>query len=282
MKIASMIAAAFVACLVVSCSNGSKNERAAVDSLTVTKDSVKDNVLTVKEFAEKASGKAGDCTYRASISVDYPVEGNVILMDSVRREICNILDIKDLSLVNDGGKVVKAALDNQMADLASEAQPFEKASDDGITPPELTRSYEISLDAQTDAYVLYEVEIEEYLGGAHGMTYDYNITFDSATGRKITQFFPEGNLQKVRNIVADALAKQYFECSRAEMLESMLLVPVNEFDVNGAASLTPKGVEFKFQPYEISFYAAGAPHCTVPYNKISSLLSPGVARLVNN
>ena len=46
--------------------------------------------------------------------------------------------------------------------------------------------------------------------------------------------------------------------------------------------LTEKGIKFIYQPYEISYYAAGKPEFTIPYAAIRPYLTPQAVKLFLN
>ena len=48
--------------------------------------------------------------------------------------------------------------------------------------------------------------------------------------------------------------------------------PTGEFSLP-QPGLTQDGIVFSFQPYDISFFAAGAFHFTIPYEKVKTFLT---------
>ena len=67
-------------------------------------------------------------------------------------------------------------------------------------------------------------------------------------------------------------------------LDETLLVGNDVPEVNREAiyKMQEKGVKFVYQPYEISYYAAGKPEFTIPYAAIRPYLTPQAVKLFLN
>ena len=101
---------------------------------------------------------------------------------------------------------------------------------------------------------------EEYTGGAHPNHFTKLFNFDATVPRRIAlaDFLKPGYQQKLDPLV------------RAELNHRE---PENSFEhINDNFAITPKGLVFVFDPYEVAPYAAGSFEVTIPWAKISNLL----------
>lgn len=106
-----------------------------------------------------------------------------------------------------------------------------------------------------------------YMGGAHGYSATYGLTFDSQTGEEIT-------LENLGDIKSD-LKKEimtYLE-ENEDLKEGLFEDYESSIDqaLEGSLSwyLSGLGMEVIFNQYDIAPYAAGAIHISVPYDKLS-------------
>ena len=143
------------------------------------------------------------------------------------------------------------------------------------------RKMEIKKEYETDLLVTYSYTEDIYLNGAHGMQYFYGQTFRKSDGRR----FDEGMMRELYSDEMYKLRKEglreYFNESgdHADTDEELKEYVITDDDVNylpmprHTPYVTKKGMVFIYQPYEISYYAAGAPTFTIPLKKMKPFLT---------
>ena len=150
------------------------------------------------------------------------------------------------------------------------------------------RKMEIKKDYETDLLVTYSYTEDIYLNGAHGMQYFYGQTFRKSDGRR----FDEGMMRELYsdemyNLRKEGL-REYFNESgdNANTDEELKECIITDDDVNylpmpkHTPYVTKKGMVFIYQPYEISYYAAGAPSFTIPLKKMKPFLTQTAKELL--
>ena len=150
------------------------------------------------------------------------------------------------------------------------------------------RKMEIKKEYETDLLVTYSYTEDIYLNGAHGMQYFYGQTFRKSDGRR----FDEGMMrqlysEEMYNLRKEGL-REYFNESgdNANTDEELKDCIITDDDVNylpmpkHTPYVTKKGMVFSYQPYEISYYAAGAPSFTIPLKKMKPFLTQTAKELL--
>ena len=143
------------------------------------------------------------------------------------------------------------------------------------------RKMEIKKEYETDLLVTYSYTEDIYLNGAHGMQYFYGQTFRKSDGRR----FDEGMMRELYsdemyNLRKEGLREYFNETGdNADTDEELKEYVITDDDVNylpmprHTPYVTKKGMVFIYQPYEISYYAAGAPTFTIPLKKMKPFLT---------
>lgn len=128
---------------------------------------------------------------------------------------------------------------------------------------EETNEIDMRAYAYTKHYITYQQYTYCYLGGAHGYfterLYSYNL--DKHCEVTLDNLFKSGSKEKVRRLVQEAaLQDEYLRYwSTPQSVDDITLDDISRI------GLTPNGVVFSFYPYELSCFAAGCFHFTVPY-----------------
>lgn len=121
------------------------------------------------------------------------------------------------------------------------------------------------------------ISIGEYsygYGAAHpnhsGRYYNFNLS----TGKliKLNTLFKSGFLEKLTQIAKKDFLKQ--NNNKDQDWEMEWGDGVFEFKLNDDFTLTPKGIIFSFDPYEIACYAAGDSEVMIAYEEIKDLIYP--------
>lgn len=236
----------------------------------------------------------GGCKAIAKIAGQYPMEGNPILIDSVRAWIAHNLEFAGYTSEPlftpaeteraNGNLLVQTAGRAMLGRAAADFAEFKKDS--------ISINYEYSYNFipafHSDSLLTYAFTSYVYLGGAHGGSTGYGQTFDMNTGEQLTfdnSFLPEKRAELIELIKA-GLWKQYFtnpasgESGAATLKEALLIDP----DTLPLPACPPEffkdGIAITYQQYEIACYAAGMPSCILTYDEVRPLLTEKAARLI--
>ena len=227
----------------------------------------------------------GNMTYE--ISVDFPISGPRPLIDSIRTHIFDRLFAYDSFSGDDD-----ASMTYKVPPLGTDLTPLlEKAGKKFIqdnlkansemqeSDPEYTisNSYQqkIKLIAVTSNYVSFKFDGYYYSGGAHGMPWEFGLSFNCSNGKVITweDLFTPNGLKILNPMIDYYLRAQYFADEEEGDIEFWCkqseLVDYASFPV-----LTQKGLTVHFSAYAIGPYAIGMPTCTIPYNVIAEFMTP--------
>lgn len=154
--------------------------------------------------------------------------------------------------------------------------------------------YDMRVYDYNERYVTYQQYTYCYLGGIHGFYTERLASFDMTTGEGITTdyLFPKKYQQKIRELLMETAFMDETFCSwnnietmedviRCFMPETMTIpniiasfdstyvqpnIRLERVDIS-RVGLTSEGIVFSYYPYELSCYAAGCFHFTIPYKK---------------
>lgn len=118
----------------------------------------------------------------------------------------------------------------------------------------------------------YQICRYQYLGGAHGLQTEEELSFNLETGDRI--FLEDIFIDGYEAAMSDKIIKQIMLERGFESEEQMLgefwgfenIRPKQNF------SISEKGITFTYQPYEIACYAAGIIKVEIPFSSISNLI----------
>ncbi|MGF7038515.1 DUF3298 domain-containing protein [Mucilaginibacter lappiensis] len=223
-------------------------------------------VYTYKTIHERAAD-CGDkpdssCTV---VQVKYPVfTGQKTLNDSVAGKLTSMfaMDGKpDSSVALMSKKFLQAYMDFKKGDPRSEMY-FE------------LNSYAKVL-VQDSSLTTLEVGGYSYQGGAHGASATFFINWDTKANKDIAldDLFKTGYQDKLKGI-AETIFRKDEKLSDTATLANDYFFKDNKFALNDNFSITPTGLKFVYNEYEIKPYAAGITTLVIPYSQIKSLLRP--------
>jgi hypothetical protein len=128
---------------------------------------------------------------------------------------------------------------------------------------------------QTAGYLGLGIETYSYEGGAHPNTFTRYVNYDLRTGRRLrlSDLFRPGTEADLR-ARAEARFRQQEGLGPDAPLTDYFFAN-NRFALNDNVTLTPTGLQFFYNPYEIKPYAAGPTKLEVPWSEVRALLRPG-------
>lgn len=219
----------------------------------------------------------------AHIYVEFPEDDNPLLQNAVAEYVSETLGGTYEGTLESGDSIVGFYGKKTYAQL--------KALYDANKPGEgftYTRSYEIKKETDTTTYFTYVSCMDEFTGGAHGIYTTGGATFRKSDGRRFGwEMLHDTQDETFHQLIKKGLMG-YFKAGDMpvesdDQLRMMLAV---DADVDylplpqSAPYLSPGGVTFVYQCYEIAPYAAGTPTFTIAYDKLQPYLTSTVKKLI--
>lgn len=121
-------------------------------------------------------------------------------------------------------------------------------------------------------WLVMEMSGSEYTGGAHG---NYGVSYMNIDMQQKRVWKMEDVMtidSNKLNLLLDAEARRYFALSATESFEERLLA--DKVMPNSNICITPTGINFVYNPYEIASYADGIITLFLPYSQLKDLLKP--------
>ena len=177
--------------------------------------------------------------------------------------------------LNDRYSVANFIADTYFADVEEE---FGREDED--LPPALYSIISLRARFFNDRYVTYQLFTDDYNGGVHGYYTDQLVSYDCVHHESIGWeylFKPKTERSVLRQLEMIAQADLKYQEWNADIWDFIRRVddddnPTGEI-LLPMPSLTPDGVLFSFQPYEISCFAAGCFHFIIPYSRLTTYLT---------
>lgn len=139
--------------------------------------------------------------------------------------------------------------------------------------------YELNMDVriirQDSSLTTLRVNGYTYTGGAHGRTITDFINWNTKANKNILlNDILKNGYEKELVRVGDSIFRAQEHLSTNASLKSTYFFKNDVFNLNNNYMLTPTGIHFLYNQYEIKPYAAGQTNLLIPYSKIKSLLLP--------
>ncbi len=115
-----------------------------------------------------------------------------------------------------------------------------------------------------------------FTGGAHPNHATRYVNYDRATGHRLTlaELFQD-DFEKTLTGIAERHFRQQEGLTPAESLAGRYFFAGDKFALNANFTLTPTGLRFLYNPYEIKPYAAGETSLDIPFAELQGILKPG-------
>jgi hypothetical protein len=276
------------AALFSACGHRASTE-AAADADSVSVDSVKVEATDSSELkslidVETVKFEKNDSTAEVSVLVQWPTTGEKVIVDSLRRHICDLLGDDFI----DGPKAIQkygqALFESQQADWHSVYDDMEPDALMGA----FSKTHEITMLTQTKQYVTYYYETYQYGGGAHGYMTEVGFTFRKSDGRQIP-LLKNTNSPKLAKIIKEGVRRHFSErpdkpLSDDELLD--FLFAEEKSDLNhlplpgNSPYLSDTGMVFHYTQYEIAPYSSGIIKFEVPFKEILPFMTDEAQKLI--
>ena len=128
---------------------------------------------------------------------------------------------------------------------------------------------------QDSSLTTLQSQIYTYTGGAHGNTYIGFINWDTKKkqGVFLNDIMNPGYRVKL-TAIAEKIFRKNENLTDTSSLKADYFFKDAKFSLNDNFLITPLGLRFLYNQYEIKPYAAGTTDLLIPYDKIKSLLKP--------
>lgn len=268
-----MMAAALSACgHRASTADAADADSVSVDSAKVEAPAEDDSYVEV----ETVKFEKSDSMAEVSVLVQWPTKGDKVIVDSLRRHICDLLGDDFI----DGPKAIQkygqALFESQQEDWHSVCDEMEPGDRMGA----FSKTHDITMLAQTKTYVTYFYETYMYGGGAHGLTTEVGFTFRKSDGRQIP-LLKNTESPKLSKLMKEGVRRHFSEegkpLSDEELLEFLFAEEVsalNHLPLPGNAPyLSDTGMVFLYTQYEIAPYSSGIIKFEIPFKDIRPFMT---------
>lgn len=255
--------------------NDSTATAAGSDSI----ENANENIVSVETVKYEKS----DSTAEVSILVQWPMEGNKALVDSLRHHIANLLESEI-----DGPKAIETYGESLFESLSEDWHSVYDEMEPEARMGAFSKTHDITVLAETDRYITYYYQTYMYGGGAHGYTTEVGFTFRKSDGRQIplltdTESPQLASLIKegVRGFFSGNAEKPYNDEELLEFLFAEEVSALNHIPLPANPPyLTKTGLVMLYTQYEIGPYSSGIITFEIPFDKIRPFLTPEAKALI--
>jgi hypothetical protein len=140
-------------------------------------------------------------------------------------------------------------------------------------------SQDMSVLMNDNEWLVFEIGNGEYTGGAHGMYNASYLNIDVKSKKlwKLEEILSVDSIKLQKLLEAEG--RRYYNMPATAKLEDNFLV--DRIMPNGNVYITPTGIMFVYNQYEIASYAQGVIPLFIPYAKIKDLLKPEFRKRMN-
>lgn len=254
------------------CCGNDTTATAEIAAAEVSEDVHMDSLKTDTVSFDKQEG-----IYKFGLSAEYPVSGGDSVVKAVREFINDFLGGAYDGPLADGKAMVKRNGEMMWGNF------LEMCGDADLEEVNELFLYKmVNKVYETKTFVTFQASVSQYTGGIHGIGYESGHTFSKINGKQFGyDMMKDLDTPAFKRLIKEGL-RRYFsdeddgqgmsdDALKEELVSfsgSIDELPLPDFE----PYLTEQGVTFIYQPYEISYYAAGKPEFTIPYNVVKPYL----------
>jgi len=228
----------------------------------ITKDTLSYSYKIIKKRASDCGNKPdSECTV---VKIKYPVfKEQQSLNDSIENQL--------LTLFLQRGTTNKSLQKLPLNFISS----YENDKKQNANIEKYTLNIYAAVIRQDSCLTTLEIGGYAYEGGAHGADLTYFINWSTKRGGKIllSDIFVKGYKEPL-NKIAEKVFRKDEKLADTARLANDYFFEKNKFSLNNNFLITPLGLRFLYNEYEIKSYAAGQTDLQIPYTQIKSLLRP--------
>ena len=237
------------------------------------------NVVAV----ETVKFEKNDSTAEVSLLVQWPVSGDKVIVDSLRKHICWLLDGEF-----DGPKDIQTYGESLFESLSADWHDVYDEMEPGDRFGAFSKTHEITKMVETDRYITYFYRTHVYSGGAHGFTTEVGFTFRKSDGKQIP-LLANTDSPKLSALIKEGVRRHFsgdadHPLSDEELLEYLFAEEIgslNHIPLPGNSPyLSETGVVFNYTQYEIGPYSSGIIIFEIPFQDIRPFLTPEALELI--
>jgi hypothetical protein len=249
----------FIVLAVSSCMWGKPDKK----NPDIVKDTLAYKYTVFKERAADCGNKAdSDCA--VVIKFKYPeFKNQKTLNDTISKQLTTMFQVTDKQPKN-----MLELSKNLMADYDT----LKKETNSGMF---YSMEGYAKIVRQDSSLTTLEIGGYSFTGGAHPSSYTGFINWNTKANKEISliDLVTQANLPKLVAI-AEVIFRKNEKLSDTSSLADSYFFKDNKFALNDNFSITPTGLKFFYNQYEIKPYAAGTTELIIPYSKIKLLLQP--------
>jgi hypothetical protein len=128
-------------------------------------------------------------------------------------------------------------------------------------------------------YVSFEFDTYTFTGGAHGMTFIHTLNYDLSKDSVVSlaELFTAPTYLDTLSLYCYVLLKDSLGHEAVEdMLRAGTVAKPESFE---KFQITPRGLQFHFEPYAVAPYAWGSQQATIPYASLKGILKEEVLQM---
>lgn len=208
--------------------------------------------------------------------------------DSTAFPPCTSLSLAYPGELSGSGKVVRDSVQNMVRQYIFEGdateQFFAKYSptpvdslDESLKNIPLVNweiNNELTVEHNTPELLTVKYQTYQYTGGAHGNGSQLFFNLDPATGQtyRLQDFLTEPEYGDSLNSIAEVAFRERYDIGNQSLKSAGYWFQNNEFKLNDNFTITEEGLNFLFNAYEITSYAAGTPELFIPWQSIEGII----------
>ncbi|MGB3180886.1 MAG: DUF3298 domain-containing protein [Cyclobacteriaceae bacterium] len=133
---------------------------------------------------------------------------------------------------------------------------------------------QISIEHNTTQLITVKYQTYQYTGGAHGNGSSVFFNLDPATGQayELADFLEKPAYRDSLNAIAEQTFRKKYELGNQSLKSAGYWFQNNDFKLNDNFTITEEGLNFLFNAYEITSYAAGTPELFISWQSIEGII----------
>ena len=250
---------------------------------TVSQDSLMADVVNMVTV-ETVKFEKNDSSAEVSLLVHWPVSGDKVIVDSLRKHICWLLDgeFDDPKDFQTYGESLFESVSAEWHDVYDEMEPDDRLG-------AFSRSHDITKLTETASYITYYYSNFMYGGGAHGFTTEVGFTFRKSDGKQIP-LLTNTDSPKLSALIKEGVRRHFSGdadhlLSDDELLEFLFAEEVSSLNniplPGNSPYLSDTGVVFNYTQYEIAPYSSGIIIFEIPFQDIRPFLTPEALEMID-